>query len=61
MAEYLTITEVANKLCITRQAVHKAIVEGRLPAKRIGESWLIRPASVAAWARRRAAESAETK
>ena len=39
---YLTISQYAREIGVSRQAVHKAIVDGRLVAKRIGYTWFIR-------------------
>ena len=38
---YLTITDYATKVGISRQAVHKAIQKGKLNAIRIGSYWYV--------------------
>lgn len=41
MPELLTVTEVAEKLRISRQAVHKGIQRGRFPAVKVGNLYRI--------------------
>lgn len=41
MPDLLTVTEVAHRLRISRQAVHKAIQCGRFPAVRVGNLYRI--------------------
>lgn len=41
MPELLTVTEVAEKLRISRQAVHKGIQCGRFPAVKVGNLYRI--------------------
>ena len=36
---YITITQLAEKLGVTRQAVHKAIKEGRIRSEKIGNQY----------------------
>lgn len=42
MIDLASITEAAEYLGVTRQAIFIAIKEGRLPAMRIGRQWVIR-------------------
>lgn len=42
----LSMTEVAARLGVTRQAVHLMITTGRLPAAQVGKAWVIRSATV---------------
>lgn len=37
----LSITQVANRLNVSRQMVHKLIVKGKLKAYRVGNLWRI--------------------
>lgn len=41
LSNYLTLTEAARKLDVSRQWVHVLIKTGRLPATRHGGRWLI--------------------
>lgn len=41
MSDFLTVSEVAEKLRISRQAVHKGIRCGRFPAVRVGNLYRI--------------------
>ncbi len=43
--ELLSITETAERLEVSRQAVHQRIESGSLPATRVGSTWVI-PSSV---------------
>ena len=38
----MTASEIAGEFDITREAVHKAIKSGRLPARQSAATWLIR-------------------
>lgn len=40
--EWLTMTQVAEALGMHRTAVYKTVRQGRLPARRIGSTWLVR-------------------
>lgn len=42
MPDLLTVTEVAHRLRVSRQAVHKGIQCGRFPAVRVGNLYRIR-------------------
>ncbi|GHV86256.1 hypothetical protein AGMMS50230_18640 [Spirochaetia bacterium] len=42
MKDYLTVTEAARSLKLTRQAVLYAIKAGKLPAERAGRQWLVK-------------------
>jgi excisionase family DNA binding protein len=42
LENFLTPTQFAKKLGITRQGVHKLIREGRIRAERIGRQYFIR-------------------
>ena len=39
--KYLTITQLAEKLGITRQAIHKGIQEGRIKSEMVGHQHVI--------------------
>lgn len=47
----LSVQETADRLGISRQAVIKAISTRRLPAVRVGGTWIVRESSVLAHAR----------
>lgn len=47
--EYLTVPEAARRKHISRQAVLRAIAEGRLPAVKVGRCWLILRTDLAAY------------
>lgn len=38
---YLTITEAAERLGVSRQRVHQLIKQGRLEAEQVGHIWII--------------------
>lgn len=42
----LSVSEAAERIGVTRQAVQTAITDHRLPAIRIGTRWVIREADV---------------
>ncbi len=44
--DLLTVTQAAAALDMHRAAIHRAIYDERLPARRIGSMWLIRRADV---------------
>jgi excisionase family DNA binding protein len=46
MLHFLTVTETARLLKLTRQAVLYAIKAGKLPAERAGRKWVIKPADI---------------
>ena len=46
MKDYLTVTETAQRLKLTRQAVLYAINTGRVFAERIGRQWVIHKAEI---------------
>ncbi len=39
--KYLTITQLAEKLGVSRQAVHKGIQEGRIRSEKVGNQHVI--------------------
>jgi len=46
MNDYMTVTETANRLRLTRQAVLYAIKAGKLNAERAGRQWMIQKAEI---------------
>jgi excisionase family DNA binding protein len=46
MKNYLTVTETAKHLKLTRQTVLYAIKTGKLPAERAGRQWMVKPADI---------------
>jgi excisionase family DNA binding protein len=38
---YVTVEQAARRKGVTRAAIHRAIKEGRLPARRVGRGWLL--------------------
>ena len=46
MNNYFTVTETAQRLKLTRQAVLYAIKAGKLPAERAGRQWLVHKAEI---------------
>jgi excisionase family DNA binding protein len=46
MKGYLTITEAAKRLKLTRQAVLYAIKVGKLSAERAGRQWMVRETEI---------------
>jgi excisionase family DNA binding protein len=48
MKNHLTVTETAERLKLTRQAVLYAIKAEKLPAERAGRQWLIRAQDIEA-------------
>jgi excisionase family DNA binding protein len=42
LRDVMTVQEVANEYGITRDTVHKAIQDGKLPARQSAKTWLIR-------------------
>lgn len=49
----LTIPQVAERLELTRQRVHKLVTDGRIEALRIGRDYMIEPAEVKRFQRKR--------
>lgn len=47
--QYLSVTQVAELKKISRNAVYKAVSQGRLPATKIGGFVVIRVADVETW------------
>ena len=47
--QYLSVTQVANQKQISRNAVYKAIREGRLPSTQIAGLVVVRVKDVEAW------------
>ncbi|MBA3752745.1 MAG: helix-turn-helix domain-containing protein [Nitrospira sp.] len=45
----LSLTEAADRLHITRQALHTALTEGKIPAQQVGRQWVLREADVDAY------------
>jgi excisionase family DNA binding protein len=43
---WMTTTEAAQRLGVTRQAIRKAIAAGRLPAQRLGDRWVVDPTDI---------------
>ncbi|KQP81550.1 helix-turn-helix domain-containing protein [Aeromicrobium sp. Leaf291] len=54
MPELLSLTEAAERLGVSRQAVHQRIESGSLPAAKVGNGWAIAAAAVTPPARSRA-------
>lgn len=48
--DYVTVSEAAETLGLTRQAILRRIQRGRLPAQKFGPVWMIRRADLDAWA-----------
>ena len=46
MNDFLTITEAAKRLNLTRQAVLYAIKAGKLRAERAGRQWMVHKAEI---------------
>jgi excisionase family DNA binding protein len=46
MENFLTVTETARRLKLTRQAVLYAIKAGKLVAERAGRQWMVRKADI---------------
>ena len=46
MKNYLSVTEAAKHLKLTRQAVLYAINTGKLPAERAGRQWMVHEANI---------------
>ena len=46
MKDYLTVTEAARRLKLTRQAVLYAIKMGKLGTDRAGRQWMVREAEI---------------
>jgi excisionase family DNA binding protein len=46
MNDYITVTEAAHRLKLTRQAVLYAIKAGKLNAVRAGRQWMIRKTEI---------------
>lgn len=44
--EWLTVTEIAERLPVSYRTVINEIKGGRLPAKRFGRKWLVREADL---------------
>jgi excisionase family DNA binding protein len=45
--DYISTTQAAEKLKVSRRRVLALIAEGRLPAERLGREYLIRPKDLA--------------
>jgi excisionase family DNA binding protein len=43
---YLTVTETAKHLKLTRQTILYAIKAGKLPAERAGRQWMVKSADI---------------
>ncbi|MBP1054023.1 helix-turn-helix domain-containing protein [Rhodococcus qingshengii] len=50
----VSVTEAANTLGVSRQGVLNAIKTAKLPATRVGDTWVLRDAAVQAFGRRSA-------
>ncbi len=50
--ELLTMTQAAERLGMHRTAVHKAVHQGRLPAQRVGSTWIVKLEDVEEYGRR---------
>jgi excisionase family DNA binding protein len=50
--ELLSVTEVANMHGVTRPCINFAILDGRLPATKVGRIWVVRRSDAEAWAAR---------
>ena len=46
MKDHLTVTEAAERLKLTRQAVLYAIKAGKLPAERAGHQWMVKQVGI---------------
>lgn len=46
MKNFLTVTETAHRLKLTRQAVLYAIKAGKLSAERAGKQWMVHKADI---------------
>lgn len=44
--DYLTTAEAAERLGMTDSGVRRLILTGRLPARKIGRDWIIKPADL---------------
>ncbi len=47
--EYVTVTEAAARVRLSKMTIYRLIKDGVLPAARIGKSFRIRTAAVDAW------------
>ena len=45
----LTVTQAALRADLTTRAIRKACAEGRLPAHKVGRSWIIDREDLEAW------------
>lgn len=47
-----TMTQAAQRLGMHRTAVHKALMQGRLGAQRVGSAWVVRQEDIEEYERR---------
>ena len=45
----LSLTEAADRLRVSRQSLHEAIQDGKIPAQQVGRQWILREADVDAY------------
>lgn len=50
--ELFTVTQAAERLGMHRTAVHRALVQGRLGAQRVGSTWIMRQEDIEEYERR---------
>lgn len=46
MSELLSVADAARELGVIPQRVRQLIAEGILPAAKVGDTWVIRPAAI---------------
>ena len=49
LAEYLSLQEVADLLCIHRETLYKMARSGKFPASKVGGLWRIDRETLSAW------------
>ena len=52
MKDYLTVSDIAKRLKVSRARVHQLIAEGRIKAERLGPIYAIKPNEFAKYGRK---------
>jgi hypothetical protein len=45
----LTLAEAGRRFGIARQTLNRAVLQGWLPARKVGDVWVVRPADIRRW------------
>jgi excisionase family DNA binding protein len=53
MMTYITVTQAAKKMNVSRARIHELIQQGRIPVIRAGAQYMIRPADIDNFEKRR--------